>query len=318
MWQSNPNSRRNIVLRIHPDIKKAIKKKQPVVALESNLIAHGMPYPQSVETALICERTIRSNGAIPATIAVFDGVITVGLSISEMELLGRGKQEVFKTTRKDLAYVIDQKKTGALTVAAAMIAAKMAGIKVLVTGGIGGVHRYFDTAMDISADVEEFNRTNVCVVSSGVKAILDVPKTLEYLETHGIPVIGYQTDVFPAFYTRESDLPVDFRFDDPDAIASYMKTQQTLKLESGILVANPIPEAFSIPREKIENFITTAVEEGKAKNIRGKALTPYLLERVNELSRGESLEANRRLLYSNCELASKIAIAYAKLEEKKK
>ncbi len=305
------------MLKIHPDIKKAIKKKQAVVALESTIIAHGMPYPQNVETALICERTIRANGALPATIAVLDGVITVGLTISEMEHLGHDNTDIVKTSRRDLAYVVDQKKTGALTVSGTMIAAQMAGIKVFATGGIGGVHRHAETTMDISADLEELRQTNMLVVSAGAKSILDLGKTLEYLETKGIPVIGYQTEYFPAFFTRESDFKVNYRLDSPEAIARYFWTKENLGLEGGILIANPIPDAYSYPRVQIDEAIASAIAEADAKSICGKELTPFLLKRINEITGGKSLEANRRLVYNNCELAAKIAVEYAKLEDKR-
>jgi len=299
-------------------VKKAIKKHMPIVALESTIISHGMPYPQNVETALICERVIRENGAIPATIAILDGVVTIGLSITELEQLGTKNKEVMKVSRRDFAYAINEKKTGALTVSGTMIAAKMAGIRFFATGGIGGVHRNAEKTFDISADLEELARTDVCVVAAGAKAILDLDKTMEYLETKGVPVIGYQTDKLPAFYTRESDLDVNFRFDTPEAIAKYLLTKDELGMQGGVFVANPIPESFSFPKELIDEVIAKAIVEAEEKGIKGKDTTPFLLKRITELTGGRSLEANRRLVYNNCELAARIAVAFSKLEPKKK
>lgn len=305
------------MIKIHSDIKKAMKKRQPIVALESTIITHGMPYPQNVETALACERLIRSNGAVPATIAILNGNITIGLSITELEMLGSSGQSVCKVSRRDLAYVIENKLTGALTVSGTMIAAKMAGIKFLATGGIGGVHRNAEKTFDVSADLEELANTDVYVICSGAKAILDLGKTMEYLETKGVPVIGYQTDVLPAFFTRESDLPVNIRYDSPEDIAKYIITKESLPLPGSVLICNPIPESYSYPKAMIDEAIDKALLDAEKNNIRGKDITPFLLKRVNEITSGRSLEANRKLVYSNCELASKIAVKYQHLVPKK-
>lgn len=305
------------MIRIHPDIKKALKNRLPIVALESTIIAHGMPYPQNVETALNCERIIRENGAIPATVAILSGEITVGLTIAEIESIGLNGKQVRKISRRDFADVIFRKETGALTVAGTLMVCAMAGIRFFATGGIGGVHRNYSEIMDVSADLDELKNSNVCLVSAGAKAILDIPKTLEYLETKGVPVIGYQTDVFPQFYTRESSLPVDFRFDNPETIAQYLKTKDQLGISGGVLIANPIPEIYSIPRKIIDEAIAKAVEEAKQSNISGSDVTPFLLKRVSELTEGRSLEANRKLVYNNCELAAKIAVESVKLEVKR-
>lgn len=305
------------MIRIHPDIKKALKNRQPVVAFESTIIAHGMPYPQNVETALNCERIIRENGAIPATVAIINGEITIGLTIAEIEEIGRGGKQVRKISARDFADVIYRKESGALTVAGTLIVCAMAGIRFFATGGIGGVHRNFAETMDVSADLDELAKSNVCLVAAGAKAILDVPKTLEYLETKGVPVLGYQTDKFPEFYTRESNLPIDFRFDNAADIASYLKVKNQLGMTGGVLVANPIPESHSIPKEKIDGVIAQAVEEAKEAGISGSLITPYLLRRVSEMTEGRSLEANRKLVYNNCELAAKIAVESARIEAKR-
>ncbi|MDD3112780.1 MAG: pseudouridine-5'-phosphate glycosidase [Candidatus Izemoplasmatales bacterium] len=305
------------MIRIHPDIKKALKYRQPIVALESTIIAHGMPYPQNVETALNCERIIRENGAIPATMAILSGEITVGLTISEIESIGLHGKEVRKISRRDFADVIYRKETGALTVAGTLMVCAMTGIRFFATGGIGGVHRNFSEIMDVSADLDELAESNVCLVSAGAKAILDIPKTLEYLETKGVSVIGYQTNLFPQFYTRESSLPVDFRLDNPEAVAQYLKTKDQLEINGGVLIANPIPEIYSIPNELIDDAINKAVKEAEQTGVSGSEVTPFLLKRVSELTDGRSLEANRRLVYNNCELAAKIALESSKLEAKR-
>ncbi len=305
------------MIKIHSDIKKAMKKHLPIVALESTIITHGMPYPQNVETALICERIVRDNGAVPATIAILNGDIMIGLSITELELLGSGGTSVHKVSRRDLAYVIDKKLTGAMTVSGTMIASKMAGIKFFATGGIGGVHRNAEKTFDISADLEELARTDVYVICAGAKAILDLEKTMEYLETKGVPVIGYQTDVLPAFFTRESDLKVDFRYDSPEDIAKFILTKESLPLPGSVLICNPIPENSSFPKAMIDEAIEKALKEADEKGIKGKDATPFLLKRVNEITGGRSLDSNRKLVYNNCELAAKIAVQYHLLVNKK-
>jgi len=305
------------VIRIHSDIKKAMKKHLPIVALETTIITHGMPYPQNVETALICERVIRDNGAVPATIAILNGDITIGLSITELEMLGSTGASVHKVSRRDFAYIIDKKLTGALTVSGTMIAAKMAGIKFFATGGIGGVHRNAEETFDISADLEELAKTDVYVICAGAKAILDLDKTMEYLETKGVPVIGYQTDVLPAFFTRESDLKVNFRYDSPEDIAKYILTKESMQFQGSVLICNPIPENSSFPKAMIDDAIEKAVHDALEKGIKGKDVTPFLLKRVNEITGGRSLDANRKLVYNNCELAAKIAVQYHLMENKK-
>ena len=298
--------------KIHPEVLKALKKKAPVVALESTIIAHGMPYPKNVETAIACEKSVRDNGATPATIAIIKGEITVGLSIAEIEYIGKQGHNVYKTSRRDLPYVIQKKLDGALTVAGTMMIAKELGIKFFATGGIGGVHRNISETLDISQDLEELAMTNVVVVAAGAKSILDLPNTLEYLETKSVPVIGYKTDVFPEFFTREGDLKVNYRFDNYDDITAFIIEKDKLGYQSGVLIANPIPEHYSIPKSTIDEAILEAIKMATAAGITGKDLTPFLLDKVNEITKGRSLEANRRLVYNNAELAARLAISYWK------
>ena len=297
----------NPYLDIHPEVARAIAQGKPVVALESTIISHGMPYPQNVETALEVEETVRQNGAVPATIAILGGRLKAGLTREEIEYLGRQGQKVTKTSRRDLAVLLAKGADGATTVATTMMIAAMAGIKVFATGGIGGVHRGAETTMDISADLQELARTNVTVVCAGAKAILDLKLTLEYLETHGVPVLGYGTEELPAFYTRTSGLKVDYRVDSPEEIARIMQVREDLGLAGGILVTNPIPEEWSMDADAINLVIDQAVAEAEALGITGKEVTPFLLAKVKEITGGDSLEANIRLVLNNAALAARVA-----------
>ena len=296
-------------LELSPAVKAALMSGEPVVALESTIISHGMPYPQNVETALRVEDTIREAGAVPATIAVIGGRLKAGLTREEIEYLGQKGTAVTKASRRDLPVLVARGADGATTVATTMIIAHMAGIQVFATGGIGGVHRGAETTMDISADLEELGRTPVMVVCAGAKAILDLGLTLEYLETKGVPVIGYGTEEFPAFYTRTSGLKVDYRLDTPEEIAAAFCAQQEMGLGGGMLVANPIPEEFSMDPARIKAAIDQAVSDSKQLDIHGKELTPYLLARVKELTGGTSLEANIQLVLNNARLAALTAKA---------
>jgi pseudouridine-5'-phosphate glycosidase len=293
-------------LSIHEEVAEALNSGKPVVALESTIIAHGMPYPQNVETALKVENVIRENGAIPATIACINGKIQVGLSSSQLEELATSKN-VLKLSRRDLPIAISQKRIGATTVAATMIGAEMAGIRVFATGGIGGVHRGVEMTGDISADLQELGMTSVAVVSAGAKAILDIPRTLEYLETMGVPVLGFQSDFFGAFYSRSSGIPVEMRMDTPKEIADFLNAKWNLGLKGGVLISNPIPEEYEIPFSEIEPHILDAVEEAKALDINGKRLTPFLLGKIKEITAGRSLETNIQLVLNNAKVAAQIS-----------
>ncbi|MFE6169113.1 pseudouridine-5'-phosphate glycosidase [Viridibacillus arvi] len=298
-------------LSFSEEVKAAQEKGLPIVALESTIISHGMPYPQNVITAREVEQIIRDNGAVPATIAILDGKIKIGLSDEELEVLGNSP-DVAKTSRRDLAYLLATKQKGATTVAATMICAELAGIEMFVTGGIGGVHRGAETTMDISADLEELSQTNVAVVCAGAKSILDIGLTLEYLETKGVPVIGYETDLVPAFYTRESDFAVNFRADNPETVAETLRAKWDLGLKGGAVIANPIPEADAMDHDFITNIIETALQEAKENGISGKKVTPFLLGKVKELTEGKSLVANIALVKHNAVVGSKIAVALNK------
>lgn len=300
-------------LNIGTEVAEALRNGMPLVALESTIIAHGMPYPRNVETAHAVESEIRGAGAVPATIAVFDGRIKVGLSMDEMERIGRAGAAFAKLSRRDLPLVIAQKGSGATTVAATMIGAALAGIRIFATGGIGGVHRDAGQTFDVSADLQELAHTNVAVVCAGAKAILDLPLTLEYLETHGVPVIGYQTDEFPAFYSAHSGLPLEHRLDTPEQIAATLSAKWELGLSGGVVVANPIPAAFSIAPAAIQGAIDQALEEADRQGIKGKAITPFLLARIEQLTRGASLDANVQLVLNNARLAAAVAHAYYSL-----
>lgn len=300
------------ILSIHPEIRNAITEGKPVVALESTIIAHGMPYPQNVETANLLEQTIREKGAIPATIAVINGKLKAGLTPDELELLGT--QKVLKCSRRDLPIVMSKGIHGATTVAATMIIAEMAGIQIFATGGIGGVHRGAQQSFDISADLQELANSNVAVVSSGIKSILDIGLTLEYLETLGIPVIGYRTEVFPAFYTRNSGFQLTDRMDTPEEIASVIRTKWKAGLKGGLLIANPIPEEYEMANQYIQSAIDQAIRESNEQRITGKAITPFLLARITEITGGESLKSNIQLVLNNARLGAEIAFQCSKLD----
>lgn len=302
----------NKYLDISPEVQKALAEGKPVVALESTIISHGMPYPKNVETAMLVEKTIRDNGAVPATIAIIGGRLKAGLSPEEIEYLGKSGRKVAKVSRRDLAAIVARGSDGATTVTTTMIIAHMAGIKVFATGGIGGVHRGAETTMDISADLEELASTPVMVVCAGAKSILDLGLTLEYLETKGVPVIGYGTDELPAFYTRRSGFGVDYRVDTPAQLAAMFKAQQELGMKGGMLVTNPIPEQYAMDKEVIDAAIDQAVKESKEQGIHGKETTPFLLARVVELTGGDSLESNIQLVLNNAIVASKTAAELCK------
>ncbi len=301
-------------LDINPEVLKALNEGLPVVALESTIISHGMPYPLNVETAVKVENIIRENGAIPATIAILSGKLKVGLTADEIEYLGKTKN-VVKASRRDLPFVISNGLDGATTVAATMIIAELAGIKVFATGGIGGVHRGAEESFDISADLQELAQTNVAVVCAGVKSILDIGLTLEYLETQGVPVVGYQTDEMPAFYTRESGFSVDYNVDSPEKIASAIKVKWDLGLNGGVVVANPIPEQFAMDYDTITNAINSAIQEAEEKGVKGKDTTPFLLAKVKDITGGSSLDSNIQLVYNNAMLGAKIAVELSKLDK---
>lgn len=295
-------------LDVAPEVAQALKAGQPVVALESTIISHGMPYPQNVETALKVEQTVRDNGAVPATIAILKGRLKVGMSQDEIEYLGKAGQNVIKTSRRDIPFIVAKEEDGATTVASTMILAAMAGIKVFATGGIGGVHRGAETSYDVSADLQELANTNVAVVCAGAKSILDIGLTLEYLETHGVPVIGYQTETLPAFYTRESEFQVDYRLDSPTQIATALKAKWDLGLDGGAVIANPIPEQYAMNKAEIDQVIASAIEEMDAKGIKGKDSTPFLLAKVAEKTAGNSLASNIQLVFNNAKLAAEVAV----------
>ena len=299
-------------LKISEEVRYALEHGKPVVALESTIISHGMPYPDNVKTALTVEKTVRENGAVPATIAIIKGVPTVGLSEEEIEHLGKEGTKAVKVSRRDIPVVIAKKLDGATTVASTMIFAETAGIKVFATGGIGGVHRGATETMDISADLEELHQTNVTVVCAGAKSILDLGLTLEYLETKGVPVLGYKTEELPAFFTRKSGFKVDYRMDSPEEIAAAVKAKDALGLSGGMLVANPVPEEYSMDPDKIEAVISEAVEEAKALGITGKKVTPFLLEKIRNVTGGDSLFTNVKLVLNNAALAAKIAVELTK------
>ena len=299
----------NTYLSISPEVQEALKAGKPVVALESTIISHGMPYPQNVETALKVEQTIRENGAVPATIAIIGGQLKAGCTPEEIEYLGKKGQAVIKASRRDLPVLIARKADGATTVTTTMIIAAMAGIRVFATGGIGGVHRGAQQTFDISADLEELAQTPVMVVCAGAKSILDLGLTLEYLETKGVPVIGFGTEELPAFYTRHSGFKVDYRIDTPEELAAAFKAKMDCGLKGGMLVTNPIPEEFSMPKEVIDQAIDQALREMDEAGIHGKQCTPFLLAKVKDLTGGESLASNIQLVLNNARLAAKTAKA---------
>ena len=294
-------------LDMHPEVEKALANNLPVVALESTIISHGMPYPQNKETALHVEQIVRDNGAVPATIALIGGKIKIGLTENEIDYLAKSGKKIVKASRRDLPFLLSQKIDGATTVASTMIAANLAGIRVFATGGIGGVHRGASQSFDISADLQELANTNVAVVCAGIKAILDLSLTLEYLETFGIPVIGYQTEELPAFYTRKSGFKVNNELDNASEIADLLKTKWDLKLKGGVIIANPIPKDKQLDFEIMKRAIDKALIEEKELGIKGKDSTPFLLGKVKELTDGLSLDANIALVYNNAKLAAQIA-----------
>ena len=297
----------NSHLELSPEVAAALAAGKPVVALESTIISHGMPYPQNVETALKVEQTIRDNGATPATIAIIGGKLKAGCTPDEIEYLGKKGTQVIKASRRDLAVLVARGEDGATTVTTTMMIASMAGIRVFATGGIGGVHRGAETTMDISADLEELAQTPVMVICAGAKSILDLRLTLEYLETKGVPVIGYQTEELPAFYTRTSGLKVDYRVDSPEELAAAFRMQQELGLKGGMLVTNPIPEAYSMDPKLINAAIEQALSDAAKQGIKGKETTPFLLAAIKDITGGDSLAANIQLVLNNARLAAQTA-----------
>ncbi|MEO8666422.1 MAG: pseudouridine-5'-phosphate glycosidase [Ignavibacteria bacterium] len=295
-------------LSVSEEVDSALKNNKPVVALESTIISHGMPYPQNYETAVEVEKAVSDNGAVPATIAIIKGIIKVGLSDSDLEFMSKEKN-ILKASRRDISVIVSQKLNAATTVSATMICAALAGIKIFATGGIGGVHRGAEDSFDISADLTELANTNVAVVSAGVKSILDIGLTLEYLETIGVPVIGYRTEEFPAFYTRESGFKVNYRIESAAEIAAVLKCKWDLGLDGGVIIANPVPEEFSMEKNKISKAIEDGLRNAKAKGIKGKEVTPFLLSEIKNLTGGESLESNIKLVLNNARLAAEIAVS---------
>ena len=300
-------------LDVAPEVLEAVKNNKPVVALESTIISHGMPYPKNVETALEVEKIIRDNGAVPATIAIINGRLKAGLSKDEIEYLGKSGHNVTKVSRRDLPIIVAKQMDGATTVATTMIIAAMAGIKIFATGGIGGVHRGAQKTFDISADLDELSMTPVTVVCAGAKAILDLPLTLEYLETKGVPVLGFKTKELPAFYTRKSGLGVDYEIDTEKELAEAIYVKSELGMKGGILVTNPIPEEYSMDEKVINKAIDEAIAEAEAKGIKGKETTPFLLAKVKDITGGDSLESNIRLVYNNAAVAARTAVELSKL-----
>lgn len=300
-------------LSVSEEVKQALAEGKPVVALESTIISHGMPYPKNVETALNVEKIVRENGAVPATIAIIKGKITVGLSKEEIEYLGKEGLAVTKASRRDLPVLCALGANGATTVATTMIGAALAGVKVFATGGIGGVHRGAETTMDISADLEEFAMTPVLVVCAGCKSILDIGLTLEYLETKGVPVIGYKTAELPAFYTTHSGFKVDYKLDDAATVAKAWAAKLEMGMQGGMVVANPIPEEYAMDLDYINSNIEAAVEECNRLGIKGKETTPFLLDKIQKLTEGKSLAANIQLVYNNAKVATQIACELSRI-----
>ncbi len=301
-------------LSISPEVQEALKNNKAIVALESTIISHGMPYPKNKETALEVEKIVRDNGAIPATIALLNGKIKIGLSINEIDYLAQSGEKIIKASRRDIPYLLAQKIDGATTVAATMIAADLAGIRLFATGGIGGVHRGASQTFDISADLQELANTNVAVVCAGIKAILDLELTLEYLETFGVPVLGYKTKELPAFYTQKSGFEVNFKMESAAEIAQLLQTKWTLNLKGGVIVANPVPKAEELDYDTMQKAIDEALIAEKKMGIKGKASTPFLLAKVKEITHGMSLDSNIALVYNNAKLAAQIAVAMQKEE----
>lgn len=308
-----PKITNNNYLDISPEIEEALRQGQPVVALESTIISHGMPHPRNVETALQVEAIVCANGAIPATIAILGGRLKVGLTDININNLGEKGQQVIKTSRRDIPFVVARGEDGATTVAATMIVAAMAGIRVFATGGIGGVHRGAQDTLDISADLDELAQTDVAVVCAGVKSVLDIGRTLEYLETKGVPVVGFQTDTLPAFYTRDSGFPVDYRIENAEEAAAAMTAKWDMQLHGGMVIANPVPEEDALDPAEIDGVIDDAIVEMNQKSIIGKDTTPYLLARIAERTGGKSLDANIQLVLNNAQLAAQIAVQFSRL-----
>lgn len=300
------------MMKISLRVAKALANKEPVVALESTIISHGMPYPKNVETALLVEKTIEDNGAIPATIGIIDGEIVVGMSHDEIEEFGM-KKGIAKVSKRDLPIVVAKKMWGATTVSATMLIAHMAGIEIFVTGGIGGVHRGAESTFDISRDLKELGEVDVAVICSGAKAILDIPKTLEYLETEGVTILSNKEKSFANFYSSSSSYPVDYAFTSAKEAASIIKAKRDLELEGGILISNPVPEEYSLPHDYIDSIVDQAVKESKEQGIKGKDVTPFLLKRIVELTGGKSLESNIALILNNAKLGANIAKEYSSL-----
>ncbi|SCL87150.1 Pseudouridine-5'-phosphate glycosidase [Sporanaerobacter sp. PP17-6a] len=297
----------NKYLEIEEEVQYALDNNKPIVALESTIISHGMPYPQNVETALELERIIKDRGAVPATIAILEGKLKVGLTEDEIEYFGKSRK-ILKVSRSDIPYVVSEKLDGATTVAATMIISNLAGIKVFATGGIGGVHRGAGRTFDISADLQELAKTNVAVVCAGVKSILDIGLTLEYLETYGVPVIGFKTEEFPAFFTRKSGFGVDYTVDDEKELANIIKTKWNLGLQGGVVIGNPIPEKYEMNYIRINRAIEKALKEAEINGIKGKEVTPFLLSKVKEETGGDSLKSNIQLVYNNGRVAADLAV----------
>ncbi len=299
-------------LDIHPAVAEALDQDRPVVALESTIISHGMPYPRNVETAMQVEEKVRAEGAIPASIAILKGRLKVGLEQAELEYLGRTGTAVTKTSRRDIPFIVSQQQDGATTVAATILIATMAGIRVMATGGIGGVHRGVEETMDVSADLDELARNTMAVVCAGIKSVLDVGRTLEHLETVGVPVVGFQTSSVPAFYARDSEFAVDYRLDDASEVAAALRSKVSLGLDGAILVTNPVPEEHALEASAVNRLIDEAITAMNAAGVTGKETTPYLLARVAELSAGKSLDANIALVINNARVAAQIACAYCR------
>jgi pseudouridine-5'-phosphate glycosidase len=300
-------------LDIAPDVAEALQSGQPVVALESTIISHGMPYPRNVETALTVEDIVREGGATPATIAILGGRLKVGLTTEVIQHLGKKGVDVIKSSRRDLPFIIARKEDGATTVAATMIIAALAGIRVFATGGVGGVHRGVQDTMDVSADLEELANTNVAVVCAGIKSVLDIGRTLEYLETAGVPVVGFESNTLPAFYSRNSQFPVDYRVDSADEVAVAMKAKWDIGLQGGMIVAVPIPEEHGLDSAEIDGVIDAAIEEMQRQAITGKDTTPFLLASIAEQTGGRSLDANIALVKNNAKVGAEIAKSFAAL-----
>jgi pseudouridine-5'-phosphate glycosidase len=307
---ANPDSR---YVDISPEVATALHEGNPVVALESTIISHGMPYPRNIETALQVQATVRQYGAVPATIAILGGRLKVGITDAQIEYLGKKGQRFIKTSRRDIPFIIARKEDGATTVSATMIIAAMANIRVFATGGIGGVHRGVEETLDISADLEELARTNVAVVCAGIKSVLDIGRTLEYLETKGVPVVGYRTESLPGFYTRDSGFAVDYRIDSAEDAADAIKAKWDLQLQGGMVIANPIPNEYALDPQDIASVIDDAIVEMNRRGINGKNTTPFLLARIAEQTGGKSLDANVQLVLNNAMVAAKIALAFAQL-----